>query len=166
MFASESITAPFQQLPALRRSSSVLPCVLVTPAEHAQLLRWVRARTSPHRLVVRSRIVLLAGDGLSTGAIAARLHVSPATVRLWCRRFHRQGVGALVHDAPGRGRRPGMSRTVTMEVLRAMLEARAAAGGACSARALAVSSRDQRNHGVAGVEAVPGRPDLVAVRYR
>jgi transposase len=92
----------------------------VTDAEHAQLLRWVRSRTSPHRLVVRSRIILLASQGVTAAAIARRVHVSPATVRLWCRRFALDGVCALEREAPGRGRRPGMARAAVVRVLRVM----------------------------------------------
>jgi len=126
----------FHQLAIQSLGRAVLPCVLVTPAERTQLLRWVGARTSPQRLVVRSRVVLLASEGLSISGIASRLEVSPATVRLWCRRFHVQGVGALAHDAPGRGRREGMSPPVTMAVLRAMLD-EGARGGVATTRALA-----------------------------
>lgn len=111
----------FQQFPVPPAKIVVLRCVLVTPAERAQMQRWVAARTSPQRLVVRSRIILLASDGLSIGAIAAHLHVSRTTVRLWCRRFHQKGVGALAYDSPGRGRRPGMSPSATLAVLKAMV---------------------------------------------
>ena len=92
----------------------------LTAAERAQLDRWVRAPTSPHRLVVRSRIVLLADDGFRTAAIAAHLRISPATVRLWCRRVQADGVGVLERDAPGRGRPPGMSREKVAATFRAL----------------------------------------------
>jgi transposase len=93
----------------------------MTPAERAQLATWVRARTSPHRLVVRSRIILLAAEGVPIGTIARRVHVAPATIRLWCRRFDRFGVAGLMREAAGRGRPRGMSRTAVLAVLRAML---------------------------------------------
>lgn len=98
------------------------PCVGITAAERAQLIRWVRARTSPQRLVVRSRIVLLASDGLGITGIAERLHVTPATVRLWCDRFSRVGLAALGREAPGRGRPRGMSPDVVVAVLAMMRE--------------------------------------------
>lgn len=74
------------------------------------LEHWVRAGTSPHRLVVRSRIVLLSLDGLGSRAIAHRLGVSQGTAALWVARFRTQGPEALGHDAPGRGRHPRMTR--------------------------------------------------------
>ena len=91
----------------------------LTDAEQATLRRWARRRTSPHRLVIRSRIVLLVTEGVSPGRIAAKLQVSPATVRLWTQRFSDGGLAALAIDAPGRGRRPGTSLAVTIAVLEA-----------------------------------------------
>jgi transposase len=113
-----SIPSAFPELPSPPPSS--LPCTRLTDAERTQLLEWTRARTSPHRLVVRSRIILLAHEGLTTGEIAARLDVSPATVRLWCRRFNAIGVAALERDRPGRGRPRGMSAPTVLAVLRTM----------------------------------------------
>jgi transposase len=69
--------------------------------------------------VVRSRIVLLAADGVSPAAIAAKLQVSPATVRLWKQRFALGGPSALATEAPGRGRRSGTALAVTVAVLEA-----------------------------------------------
>jgi hypothetical protein len=109
-------------------------------SELAQLAEWVRSQTSPHRLVVRSRIVLLASRGTSMRAIAERLHVSPATVRLWCDRFHERGVAALTHDAPGRGRRPGMTPEKVVAALRGMRHF-AEASLPCTVRSVAAWAR-------------------------
>ena len=73
-------------------------------APRALLQHWIRAPTTPQRVVTRSRIVLSALDGLSVDDIASHLHVSPTTVRLWIARFEEGGSEALLHDAPGRGR--------------------------------------------------------------
>ena len=120
--ADDRVYPSSQKLADAGRRRATLACVSVSQGERTQLLRWIRARTSPHRLVVRSRIILLASEGLSGRAIAARLHVAPATVRLWCERFSRHGVGSLQRDAPGRGRRPGMSYAGVRAVLEAMRE--------------------------------------------
>lgn len=69
------------------------------------LHRWIRAATSPQRLVMRSRIVLLTADGVSDARIADQLGVHRQTVRLWRRRFERHGRQSLPNDAPGRGRK-------------------------------------------------------------
>lgn len=76
----------------------------VEDAARALLRHWVRAPTTPQRVVIRSQIVLSALDGLSVDDIAAHVRVSPTTVRLWITRFEAHGSEALLHDAPGRGR--------------------------------------------------------------
>jgi transposase len=58
-------------------------------------------------LVLRSRIVLLLADGMSSRAAARALGVSRHTVDLWRKRFEDGGCQALVSDKPGRGRKRG-----------------------------------------------------------
>ena len=112
-------SSAIQQI-ADRATRARLSCATLSDAERGQLLDWARSRTLPHRLVVRSRIILLAGDGLTIREIANRLHVSPTTVLLWCRRFARGGTSALTRDRPRGGRQPGRSATRVATVLRAM----------------------------------------------
>jgi transposase len=111
----------FPKLAAGRRTDG--PLVRVSAGERSELQRWARSRTQRHRTVVRSRIVLLASRGLTVPEVAAHVHVAPATVRLWIRRFQQGGVGALERDARGRGRRPGMLRDVVLSVLQTMRQA-------------------------------------------
>jgi transposase len=54
--------------------------------------RLVRDRNAPQKVVWRSRIVLLASDGLTAGAIAAAAGKSVLTVRRWRRRYMAKGV--------------------------------------------------------------------------
>jgi transposase len=86
--------------------------------DRAQLEQWVRAATTPQRVVWRSRIVLLGLDGHSASEIAAQIGVSHPTVRLWLRRFANAGANALLHDAPGRGRHPLIDPATLMTRLR------------------------------------------------
>jgi DNA-directed RNA polymerase specialized sigma24 family protein len=67
---------------------------------------WIRAPATRQRTVLRSRIVLLLGEGLSAREVARRLGVSRHTVDLWRSRFQAEGREALTRDRPGRGRRP------------------------------------------------------------
>jgi transposase len=53
--------------------------------------------------------VLLWLDGVQSRETASRLGISRATVELWTQRFAVSGPQALLHDAPGRGRRPSMT---------------------------------------------------------
>jgi transposase len=84
-----------------------LPPTIALPAEDRVLLeRWIRAGTTPQRVAMRARIVLLASEGLSNNTIADRLGVSPHTVALWRSRYRAGGPSILQQDAAGRGRRP------------------------------------------------------------
>src|SRR5688500_19566041 len=85
--------------------ASVRPQAVVTPEERELLERWVRSGSTPQRAARRARIVLLAADGLSKGAIARRLSINVRTVALWLARHRDLGAAALQRDAPGRGRR-------------------------------------------------------------
>src|SRR2546428_11817066 len=48
---------------------------------------WVGARTSPQRIVMRARIVLLASQGAANRRIAREVGTSRPTVVLWRNRF-------------------------------------------------------------------------------
>lgn len=61
---------------------------------------WVRAKTTPQRVVLRSRICLLAAEGISNNKIARELGTSRPTVLLWRERFIKQGPQGLSEDAP------------------------------------------------------------------
>lgn len=61
---------------------------------------WVRAKTTPQRVVLRSRICLLAAEGVSHNAIAKRLNTSRPSVLLWTNRFREKGPPGLSEDAP------------------------------------------------------------------
>jgi transposase len=71
--------------------------------------RLARARTAQARQVERAKVVLAALEGEGVGAIAARLHLSPATVYLWLHRYEEQGLAGLA-DQPRGGRPPTYTR--------------------------------------------------------
>jgi hypothetical protein len=77
----------------------------LTEIDRETLERWVRSGTTPQRLVLRSRIILLLGEGHSTRRAAERAGTSRQTVQLWRRRFLEGGCALLVKDKPGRGRK-------------------------------------------------------------
>jgi transposase len=78
--------------------------------ERAQLESWARRRTSAQALAQRSRVVLLAAEGLNNSEIAGRLGVHRPMVRKWRSRFAEYRLDGLI-DEP----RPGKPRTITDE---------------------------------------------------
>lgn len=84
-----------------------VPRLACLPVDRARIELWARATTAPHRLVLRSQIVLLLLDGHSQVTTSRLLGVSRDTVCRWEKRFLNGGAEALQRDQPGRGRRPG-----------------------------------------------------------
>src|SRR3954462_7269405 len=80
----------------------------LTDGERVQLESWARRRTSAQALALRSRIVLLAADGVKNTEIAERLQVTRSMVRKWRGRFAEHRLDGLT-DEP----RPGRPRTVS-----------------------------------------------------
>lgn len=108
----------------------------MSEADRQLLGSWIRAGTTPQRVVKRARIVLLAAEGLSARAIAQRLHIAPRTAMLWRRRFEEQGAHSLWRDAPGRGRKRSIGIDAVSR-LRALLQTPPPHGDRWSIRALA-----------------------------
>ena len=90
--------------------SSVLVPFELSVGERAQLEAWTRRRTSAQALAMRSRIVLLAADGLSNTEIADELGIHRNVAGKWRSRFVEHRLDGLT-DEP----RPGRPRTVTDE---------------------------------------------------
>ena len=59
-------------------------------------------------MVLRSRIVLSAAEGLQNKQIAGVLRVAPRMAALWRARFLEHGIEGLLQDAP----RPGRTATI------------------------------------------------------
>ena len=84
--------------------------------QRAVLLRQVRSKGSPARVVERARIVLLAADGVPGVEIAERVGCSEPTVIRWRSRFAERGLGGL-GDEPRSGKPPTIPRAVRDEIL-------------------------------------------------
>ncbi len=72
----------------------------MTEEQRKTLEHWVKARTTPQRMVFRARICLLAADGVSNNAITKHIKTSRPTVVLWRERFLEKGVLGISEDAP------------------------------------------------------------------
>ena len=72
----------------------------MTVEQQKTLEVWMKAKTTPQRIVLRSRICLLAAEGQSNNSIAQQLDTSRPTVLLWRKRFEAAGPSGLAEDAP------------------------------------------------------------------
>ena len=88
------------------------PAIKLSDSDRAMLERWARGRSTPARLVLRSKIVLFAASGLLNKEIARELLCGAKTVCLWRRRFAQRGIAGIEKDAPRGGK-----RTLTSELL-------------------------------------------------
>jgi transposase len=82
-----------------------------------KLEQQARGRSTAARVVMRSRIVLLASDGFENKQIAQTLRVAPRMVTLWRGRFLELGIEGLLKDAPRPGRAPLISAEVTAALI-------------------------------------------------
>jgi len=74
--------------------------LIMIEEQRKTLEAWVRAKKTPQRIVLRSRICLLAAEGKSHNSIGNRLNTTRTTVLLWTKRFREQGFSGLSEDAP------------------------------------------------------------------
>src|ERR1700680_563809 len=88
----------------------IAPPITLTDEDRRQLLSWSRGRSTPHRLVMRSEIVLMSAEGLQNKRIAEKLHARPKTVTLWRNRYYTHGLDGIQKDAPRPGRNPRISQ--------------------------------------------------------
>jgi len=98
---------------------------------------WIAARNTPQKIVLRSRIVLLAHEGVANGAIARRLGTSRPNVLKWRGRFAQGGPDALTEEVPGRGRKARIVRGQVAAVVEATLHTKPAHATHWSTRAMA-----------------------------
>jgi len=95
------------------------PALWVDANQEKRLKYLVASGKTPHKIVLRARIILLAGEGVPNHAIAARLGTSRPTVLRWRGRFQQSGVPGLLKDA----RRPGRTKAVAPELIKRVVEA-------------------------------------------
>jgi hypothetical protein len=93
------------------RLMRIAPPVVLTSEQRAKPEAFARGRGAPARVVLRARIVLLAGEGKQDLKIAHLLSIVPRTAARWRSRFLRDGIAGLEHDAPRPGRRALVATT-------------------------------------------------------
>src|SRR3954447_27074695 len=77
--------------------------IVLTAAEHCRLTTWVRAGTTPQRLVRRARVILGSAAGLGSRALAQQERMSRTTARRWLARCVAGRCDGL-QDRPRSGR--------------------------------------------------------------
>jgi transposase len=95
----------------------VAPPIVIDEATVGELERLSRKRSMAARVVLRSRIVLLAVEGVQNKQIAEQLGVSTRMAALWRGRFIEYGIEGLLKDAP----RPGRTPKITAETVDAVV---------------------------------------------
>ena len=99
----------------MRSGRPLVPFELSEPIRKP-LQSLANSRSTPHGLVRRAEIVLLAADGWPNQAIARCLSTSPATVGKWRKRFVEQGLMGLYDEL-----RPGAPRSIDDEQVAAVV---------------------------------------------
>jgi len=98
--------------------------IVLTPEERRQLEKWSRGRSTPQRLVLRSKIILLAAKGRMNKQIVDELDTNPVTVGRWRSRFALLRVDGIRKDAPRPGRNPRISASIVKRIVDTTLHER------------------------------------------
>ena len=107
--------------------------------ERRQLERWSRGRSTPARLVLRAKIVLLAAAGTMNKDIADQLQTSRKAVSLWRTRFAEKRVAGIERDAPRSGRKPSISARRVQLIVQKTTQERPANATRWSVRSMAAA---------------------------
>jgi transposase len=91
----------------------------MTLEQKNHLENWVRAPSTPQKIVLRARICLLAHEGVANRRIAEELKTSRPTVLLWRNHFLQAGVAGLEHEPP----RKNSSRRTDADQSKAIVQA-------------------------------------------
>lgn len=116
----------------------VAPSITLTGGEERQLTRWSHGRSTPQRLVLRSKIVLFASRGWENKRIARRLRTNQHTISLWRNRFSSHRIDGIRKDAPRPGRNPQISRKKVDEIIEKTLHTKPRGATHWSTRTLAL----------------------------
>lgn len=92
--------------------------ITLSEEQRARLESWSRGRKTPARLVLRSKIVLYAAEGLENREIAIKLGTDRESVGRWRSRFAKLGLAGIEKDAPRSGRKPSIPRSTVEEIVR------------------------------------------------
>lgn len=110
--------------------------------QRGQLEEFARGRTTSVRVSQRSKMILMAADGMTDSKIAGEIGAARQTVSRWRGRFVRRGLEGIEKDAPRPGRRPQISATQVSEIVRLTTQEKPANATHWSTRKMAEASGD------------------------
>jgi len=102
--------------------SRIAAPITLSPEERATLEAWSQSRTVAVRLAQRSRMILMAAEGLQSQNIARQMGISRPTVQLWRERFLAMRQEGLEKDAPRPGRIPRITERTVRKIVEATLK--------------------------------------------
>lgn len=111
--------------------------IMLTDEERDILTRWSRGRSTPARLVLRAKIVLLAASGMQNKQIAPQVKTDRFTVARWRSRFAQERLVGIEKDAPRSGRKATRRNQVTARIIERTTQTRPANATHWSVRTLA-----------------------------
>jgi transposase len=112
--------------------------------EMQKLLKLIRGRNTPQKVVFRARIVVKMKEGMKKKVIADQLGISRPTVYLWVDRYEKGGIAALLKDAARPGRIPVLTKEKEKIVFDATLHTLPANATHWSVRLMAKTQRISR----------------------
>jgi transposase len=96
---------------------NIAPPITLTTEQKKILEANVRKRSTPHKVFVRSRIILLSSEGVAITDIAAVVGVSVPAVRRCRKRFVAEGLAALAKDKTRPGRKEKLAEEKVKEIV-------------------------------------------------
>ena len=108
----------------------------MAPEQKTQLEAWIKAPLTPQKIVLRSRICLLAYEGMGNRQIARQLNTSRPTVLLWRKRFAQSGVAGLEHEPPRQASSQRLNEELIKKIVDTTLQTTPAAATHWSTRSL------------------------------
>lgn len=90
--------------------------ITLSAEERNTLEKWVKFSKTEQRMVLRSKIILMAAESVGTNEIARKMGVRPGTVSKWRTRFARDGLEGL-HDTLRSGAPRKYGRETELRIL-------------------------------------------------
>jgi len=115
----------------------IAPAITLSEDDRETLESWARGRSTPARLVLRARIVLLAAEGMENIQIASEVVTDRQTVGRWRTRYVKEGLNGIRKDRPRGGRKATLRQSLAQKIIRTTTQEKPANATHWSTRTLA-----------------------------